>query len=449
MSAPHLSDLLDTGAFPDFAALEPAPGRPVHVAGLAGSAPSALVAAQFRKRTGPLLYLAADAKDADSTADDLAAWLGDESVLRFPGLDLKPYEWRLPFGRVREARLEAFEALYRCAKTNRPVVLVTTAAAFLERFQSPRELHREIVALRPGDALDPSVFREAAAALGFREETVVQDIGDFSVRGEILDVYPFLANNPIRIVLDGDRVESIREFDIFSQRSIREVTEVSLLPQDECCYTDAEIEAGLLEHLDALGGEDAYQSELHRLTRKRDLAGIHWQKAFFKKLDHTLLDFLGSKAGAVRVVVGDSEGLARAVEKTWEAARTGYSSAREAGRLVNPPEELLLQAKELHRLLDAHPTVHIGRVAWEGPGSAVFSVEPQRRAGAGLGDAEPLIRGLAGEGLRIWLTCPNPAQAERLRKAAAPLGVEDVLEGNLASGFVDRTQGVAVLTDHQ
>jgi transcription-repair coupling factor (superfamily II helicase) len=437
-----LSDLLDQGAFPDFAAIHPAPGKPAHVAGLAGSAASALVAAQFHRGRDSLLYLAPDAKDAEAMAEDLAAWLGEDAVLRFPGLDLKPYEWREPFGQVREQRLEVFEALYR----GRKAVVIATAAAFLERFQSPQSLHREIVELRTGDALNPAAFREAAAALGFREEGTVQDIGDFSVRGEILDIYPFMADNPFRLVLDGETVESIREFDIFTQRSIRAVDAVALLPQDECCYTADEIAAGLLEHLDALGGEAAYEAELHRLTRKRDLAGIHWQKAFFKQLDHSLLDFLG--AGAP-VIVGDSDGLAKAIGKTWTAARAGFADAGEHGRLVNPPEALFLGAADVHRLLDARRTTLIGRIAWDGPGSSVFAVEAQRREGAGLGDAEPLLRELAAEGVRTWILCPNPAQAERLWKSAEPLGLEGVLAGTLASGFIDRTQGVALLTDHQ
>jgi len=111
-----LSELLDLRTFPDFADLNPAPGKPVHVAGLAGSAASALVAAQFlkaRSMQSPLVYLATDAKDAEAMAEDLESWLGEDSVLRFPGLDLKPYEWREPFGQVREQRLEAFEALYK------------------------------------------------------------------------------------------------------------------------------------------------------------------------------------------------------------------------------------------------------------------------------------------------------------------------------------------------
>ncbi|MCD6024708.1 MAG: transcription-repair coupling factor [Fibrobacteria bacterium] len=455
MSSPHphilpLSDLLDQRVFPDFEALEAPAGKPLHVAGLAGSAASALVAAQFHraeKSGDSILYLAPDAKDAEAMAEDLVSWLGEDSVLHFPGLELKPYEWREPFGQVRERRLETFEALYRRQRA----VVVLTAAAFLEKFQSPQSLHREIVEFRAGDALDPAAFREAAGTLGFQEEAAVQDLGDFSVRGEILDIYPYLAENPFRIVLDGDVIESIREFDIFSQRSLRAVDSVALLPQDECCYTAAEIEQGLLDNLDRLGGtEEALESELHRLLRKRDLTGIHWQKAFFKKLDHSLLDFTGP---GTRVIVGDSEGLARAVEKTWEAARAGHAEALEHERFVNAPEELFLTRADVERLLDGRRVIQIGRIAFEGSrtgaGSRTFEIEPQRRGGAGLADIEPFLRDLAASGMRAWLLSPNAGQAERLWKMTEALGVEGVCIGHLASGFVDRDQGVALLTDHQ
>jgi transcription-repair coupling factor (superfamily II helicase) len=440
-----LSELLDLRTFPDFAALNPAPGKPLHVAGLAGSAASALVAAQFQNAKAALLYLATDAKEAEAMAEDLESWLGEAAVLRFPGLDLKPYEWREPFGQVREQRLEAFEALYK----GRRAVVVSTVSAFLERFQSPQGLHREIVTLRAGDALDPATFREAAGALGFREESTVQDIGDFSVRGEILDIYPFMADNPYRIVLDGDVIETIREFDIFSQRSLRAVESVALLPQDECCYTDEEIAAGLLDHIDALGGETAYEAELHRLTRKRDLAGIHWQKAFFKKLDHSLLDFLGPEA---KVVVGDSDGLAKVLEKTTVSARAGFEGARAQGHVVNPPGQLFFAATEVHAMLERRRTILIGRIAFDGPGSARFEIDAQGREGAGLADAEPRLKEWHAEGIRSYVLCPNPAQAERLWKSAESYrkyGLEGVLIGTLTSGFIDRSHGIAVLTDHQ
>ena len=86
---------------------------PLYVAGLAGSAVSALIARHFTDGKGNILYLAPDAKTAELVAEDLESWIGEDQVLLFPGLDLKPYEWRKPFGHVLEQRLECFEALYK------------------------------------------------------------------------------------------------------------------------------------------------------------------------------------------------------------------------------------------------------------------------------------------------------------------------------------------------
>ncbi len=437
-----LSRLLDAHAFPAFSGLAAKPGEPLHVAGLAGSGPAALAAAQFRRHAGSLLVLAPDTKAAEALAEDLQSFLNEDEVLHFPGLDLKPYEWRAPFGPVRERRLEGFDALYR----GRRVVMIVTVSAFLEKLSSPRSLHQEIVTLQAGDALSPGTFRAAALGLGFREETVVQDLGTFGVRGEILDIYPYLAENPYRIVLGGDTIESIKEFDIFSQRSVRAVDSIALFPLDECCYPPEALDQGLESHLDRLGDEDAWAAERHRLVEKRDLTGIHWQKAFFKDLNHNLLDFLGAEA---RVIVGDADGLADAVEKAWAAMRSGYQEARGKDRFVNTPEELLLSAAELARSLSTRPVLQLSRLSWEGAGSVTVDQQPQQRGGAGLSEAEPLLRELAAEALQVYLLCPNAGQAERLRKLAQTLPVDGVCVGHLNCGFIDRTQSVALLTDHQ
>ena len=414
-----LSELLAQHAFPEYSALAPSPGNPIHVAGLAGSAASALIASQFQKSNDSILYLAPDVKDAETVAEDLLSWLPEEQILHFPGLDLKPYEWREPFGQVRERRLEVFEALYR----KRRVVLICTITAFLERLTSPRSLHQEIVEFKSGDALNPTAFREAALMLGFREESAVQELGDFSVRGEILDIYPYLAENPYRIVLFGDTIESIKEFDIFTQRSLREISSVALFPQDECCYPSVDLEQGLEKNLDRLGSEDAWTAEHLRLVGKRDLTGIHWQKAFFKKLDHSLLDFLGVDT---RVIAGDSEGITKAVAKTWEAAREGYNSARSHERFVNTPEELFLTAAELEARLKVHRLIQLSRLSWEGSGSHTFDVTAQQRSGSGLTEVESFLRKLTTEGLQVRLLCPNEGQAERLRRLTEHLALNGI-----------------------
>jgi transcription-repair coupling factor (superfamily II helicase) len=149
------------------------------------------------------------------------------------------------------------------------------------------------------------------------------------------------------------------------------------------------------------------------------------------------------------VIVGDSDGLPKAVDKTWNAAREGHATAHAMGRFVNTPEELFLTASDLTARLNAQRVINIGRLSWDGPGCRTFDIAPQQRGGAGLAEVEPQLRELAAAGLEIRLLCPNEGQAERLRRLTEHLGVDGVCIGHLASGFIDRTQGVALLTDHQ
>ena len=437
-----LERLFQEEPFPALAGLEFRKQDPLYVSGVAGSAVSALAARQFLDSKGNLLYLAPDAKTAEMVAEDLESWLGEEQVLLFPGLDLKPYEWRKPFGHVLEQRLACFEALYKKKRS----VLVTALPTFLTRLSSPDSLHLEILNLAKGQQLDLEDFKDAVLHMGFTEETVVQDIGEFSVRGEIIDIYPYLLENPVRIVLFGDEIESVKEFDIFTQRSVKDIPSVDVFPLDECCFSHKDLEAGMEKHFDRFVGEGTFEAEHHRLLVKRNLDGIHWQKAFFKDLNYSLLDFLGPDA---RVLVGDEDGLKAGVERLLGAAEDGYVEAIAKEKWVSRPDELFFAMPDLERMLSARPTLRMGRLSWDGAGCRTLDIKEQSRGGGGLAQAEQQFRELDLEGLRVYLLSPNEGQAERLRKLTADYPLAGIAVGHLACGFIDRDDGVAVFTDHQ
>ncbi|MDQ3003116.1 MAG: hypothetical protein M3Y08_17875, partial [Fibrobacterota bacterium] len=437
-----LEQLLHEEAFPALGNLQFKKEDPLYVAGLAGSAVSAMLARQFLDSKANLLYLAPDAKTAEMVSEDLESWLGEDQVLLFPGLDLKPYEWRKPFGHVLEQRLGCFEALYKKKRS----VLVTSLPTFLTRLSSPDSLHLEILNLAKGQTLNMEDFRDAVLHMGFTEETVVQDIGEFSVRGEIIDIYPYLLENPVRIVLFGDEIESVKEFDIFTQRSVKDIPSVDVFPLDECCFSHKDLEAGMEKHYDRFVGEGSFEAENHRLLVKRDLEGIHWQKAFFKDLGFSLLDFLGPDA---RVVVGDQDGLKAGVERLWSASKEGYDEAVGKERWVARPDELFFSKEELDRILAGRQTLRLGRLSWEGPGCRTLDMQEQGRGGGGLTQVEHIFEQLHREGLRIYLLSPNEGQAERLRKLTTEQPIAGVVVGHLASGFISRDDGVALFTDHQ
>ncbi len=437
-----VAEFLDRQAFPTFATITPKIGEPQYIAGLVGSATSALIAQKFHSQKQNILFLANDAKSAETMAEDLQTWLSEEEVLLFPGLDLKPYEWRRPFGHVLEQRLACYEALYKKRKS----VVITTLANFLHRLSSPNSLHLEILTLQKGDTLEMDDFRSAVLHMGFTEENAVQDIGEFSVRGEIIDIYPYLLDNPIRLVLFGDEIESIKEFDIFTQRSVRDIAQVDIFPLDEACYSHKDLEQGLLDHIDRFQGEGAFEAESHRLLTKRDFEGMHWQKAFFKDLSFSLLDFLGE---APLLILEGFDEIETRLQKFWGSAQEGYLEANAKERWSCRPEELFFAKSDLDALFKKQKVIELGRLSWESPSCHTLQIEEQKRGGGGLEQAEDLFQDLHDEGVDIYLLSPNAGQAERLQKLTQDLPIAGIAIGHLSCGFIDRNDGIALLTDHQ
>ncbi len=437
-----LSALMEGLRLESLQGLDAPAGRPLYLSGLVGSSPSALAASQFLKGQGNLLYLARDIKSAENLADDLESWIPKENLVYFPGLDLKPYEWRSPFGHVMEQRLRGFEHLYN----GKRAALVTTWDTFLHRLSSPESLHLEILSFTAGERLSISDFRQAVVHMGFTENAVVQDIGEFSVRGEIIDVYPFLLENPVRIVLFGDEIESIREFDIFTQRSVKDIPQVNLFPMDECCYSPKELEEGLFRNLEQFGAEDVFESESQKLLVRRDLTGIYWQKSFFKSLSYTLLDFLGKDT---RIIIEDWDSIEERSDKFWDGVETGHSNALAKEFVVSQPKSLFLTIENAKEQLNRFSVYHLGRLSWEGKSCRNYQIDEQIRGGGGLSQTEDYIQELHDQGQTIFLMSPNEGQAERLKKLVQHLPVEDVLVGHLHCGFICRDDAIALLTDHQ
>src|SRR5579863_6745824 len=156
---------------------------------------------------------------------ELAATLPDLlSVL--PAFDVSPYEGRSPHAEILEQR--AVE-LWNIAQGRARVVFAPVAVA-LERFR-PRSFYRSLaVEVKAGDEISLDDLMEHLGAVGYESSEPVADVGQYSLRGGIIDVFPPEAARPVRIEFFGDNVESLREFDPASQRSQRSIGAVTLLP---------------------------------------------------------------------------------------------------------------------------------------------------------------------------------------------------------------------------
>lgn len=185
--------------------------------GISGSLIAFAAAHLFELRKTQVLLVAADRDRAEQLRDDCAIILGDEYVCSYvsgPAHAAMNLDMSAPI-----AQMETLRSLSRSER----VLIVASAEALTTKLPSTKQFAERAVELEVSKEYPFEELIQKLTAMSFVKKDFIEEYGDFAVRGGILDIFPFVGDNPIRFEFWGDTVESIREFDVLSQRSIREL----------------------------------------------------------------------------------------------------------------------------------------------------------------------------------------------------------------------------------
>ncbi|HCS55019.1 MAG TPA: transcription-repair coupling factor, partial [Planctomycetaceae bacterium] len=188
----------------------------------------ALAAAVFVKNCeGTLTVVAPRASDVDELAVDLAEFLGQEPAI-FPVIDGSPANWRMSDPQYGQ-RLSLLKQLTAVGENDRSIpCLVTSIEALMQPVPSAEQLRQFSRPLSVGDEIDLDEFSRWLVERGFERTTAIEFPGEFAIHGGIIDLFATDALQPYRIELFGDEVESIRTFDVGSQRKIETLNSIEL-----------------------------------------------------------------------------------------------------------------------------------------------------------------------------------------------------------------------------
>jgi transcription-repair coupling factor (superfamily II helicase) len=414
-------------------------GVRLRLRGLTGSARSMAVAGLARERGAPVVVLAVDATTAEEIREDIDFLLGPRSAVLFPDTGAEPYLPLSGRGPARSIRTEVLCALALPDRAPLPLfrdlrVVVTTPRAWLRRVPEPAALRAQIRAVRAGEPVDPEALVAWLVGAGYEMNPLVGEYGDASRRGGILDVYSLGREHPLRLEFDGDEVASIREFDVFSQRSIQSLKEAAILPAALVTPTP-EHRAAAAERLATAGRADAAFLELIRDEAAFD--GSEWLEPFYGiPLTHPS-SYLSEPRW---IVVDDPQAVEAASENEAEEIRKAHEDALAEDRIVAAPEELFAFEEPPHV-----------RVELGGPdvGSArSLPTHPAERFGRNLDLTRSYIQRLRETCPEIHILCDTDPHRERLSELLHPTPAQ-LHVGNLAAGFAIPDLGLAVLTDHE
>ena len=165
----------------------------------------------------------------------------EKDVVFFPEKDFIFFQADIKSNELTRERVRA----YRRIMAGGSYTLVTTIGAMMAKCMSPEVLRDNMISLNKGSILEEEALAVKLVKMGYERCAQVENGGQFSIRGGIIDVFDLTEENPYRIELWGDEVDSIRSFDVLSQRSIEELDEISIYPASEMILSSAQRDAGI------------------------------------------------------------------------------------------------------------------------------------------------------------------------------------------------------------
>ncbi len=309
------------------------------VTGVKGSSLAFALAELEGDLTGAVVCIAPTWSEADTYATEFAFFC------KRPVFVLPPYEV-FPFSELSPHKTPVsrrIETLYRMASGNSSFILVAPVEVLLQKLIPKKVLTNFADYIVAGEHLDRQILMDKFVSGGYTATSLVHEVGDFSIRGGIIDVFPPMHNNPVRIDCLGDYVESIREFDPITQRSLREISELVLLPVHEVILDKSEVTYAL-EHIRQYAIEHSISlegiKEIEALIEQHfHFAGSEFFLPLFYPELSTLRDYLRDRVLLLSV---DPSKIEEKQANFQDRIREGNLNAKTASRFCPELEDLYL-----------------------------------------------------------------------------------------------------------
>ncbi len=420
-----------------------------------GSA-DALLLARLAEQHHPLVILTESAAEAQRLREEIAWWAPQRSVHLLPDWETLPYDHFSPHQDLVSLRLST---LWQFSSGQCDIAIVPVVTA-LYRLPPVSFLAARTFLLRRGQTLDLDAFRHQMTTAGYVHVTQVVKPGEYCLRGGLVDLFPMGSPVPYRIDLLDTEVETLRTFDVDTQRTLYPVSEIRLLPAREFPLDDA----GRTRFRENF--RERFEGDPSRCALYRDVGnglapgGIEYYLPLFFEQCDTLFDYVPTQA-----TVCLHRDLVPAIQAFWQATRTRWDMLKgDRAHPVLDPAELFLTEDQCFGRLARHRQIRL----WQGgdPAATLATtplppVELVRRNELPIEKLAAFTQSFPG---RILIAAESPGRRETIAQMLTQFGyattpVESwqafvagsmpvaIAVAPLAAGFVLTDAGLAVVTE--
>lgn len=369
----------------------------------------------------------------------------DKNILYYPAKDVLFYSADIHGHTILRQRMEVVKGIIEGSIST----VVVSIDALLNKIVPMDEIKKHIVTFELGETLDLEKMKKTLVSLGYERNDWVDGVGQFAVRGGILDIFPMSSECPFRIELWGEEIDSIRSFDVESQRSIENVQTLSVYPAAEMILSEDRIQKGLKkiekEHKNyAKKLKEEFKTEAYaRINRevealKEELSYFHsamgidgYIGAFYQDL----VSFLSYMPQDTLMLVDDPAHVLARAEACQLEFRESMVSRLEGGYMLPSQADILFDYKEIAGRIAGRDTVLFSILSKE---DSLFQPQTKiifdtKMVPTYRHNFEMLLKDIKRwkkEEYRILLFCPSTTRGERLAKDLQEQGINCFFSGD-------------------
>ena len=339
---------------------------------------SLLIANTFESRQSPLAIICQKASEANRLVEEIKFFNKDLRVHLFPDWETLPYDTFSPHQDLISQRLET---LYQVDNKNIDILIVPVVTTLY--YLPPRDfLNSYVFFLKTKENLDLNKFREKLLRASYSPVSQVVAPGEYAIKGGIIDIFPMGSVLPYRIDLFDTEIDSIRTFDVDTQRSIYKVSEIRLLPAKEFPTDETARTRFRSQYREIVEGDPSKSLIYREVSKGSNPPGIEYYLPLFFESVSPLLSYLDEDW--TLILEGD---LSLGIREFWNDSTSRYKLLRgDAERPLLDPSKLFLSEEKFFHTISSLSRISIKST--EEP-DAYFSVLPDLSINRRLQD--PLI----------------------------------------------------------
>lgn len=365
------------------------------------------VAGVFNSKKCSILWIVQDIDEMYRTLDDLSLFVDAKDVCGFIPYDIRPYQDDSPSKGVLSQRISV---LYRLLQKE-PLVVVAPIDAIAVSTTGRQDFMNSIIELKVNTELNRDKFAKRLVCMGYASSPLIDDIGQFSIRGFVMDIYSPGMKSPIRLDMFGDVIERIREFDISTQRSKHELSYVNVLPCSEVLLDKDHIKQAR-PRLKRLKDPNA-KFIIHDIEQKIHIPGIETYIPFFYESPSSIFDYI---PGDTIVVSPDDKAMESLWNNLYQVFSQAYQKSVSNGRCLPGPEEIMVNSDIFARIQErskCHISTSLG-----GDGLKIkyhsITISMQGDYETRIDKAISSISDLLMDGMDVFVVVDTDLQADRL-----------------------------------